>query len=115
MAFERKNFEEFKQKIDNAPKMEIDLSFGLNDEQIQSRVNDGLTNKTPKRSSKTIKDIIKDNLLSFFNILLFVIGIVYIYVDVVPAAPAYSFLWYIFLYGRRIFPPSSSLYFLQLQ
>ena len=69
MVFERKNFEEFKQKIDNAPKMEIDLSSGLNDEQIQSRVNDGLTNKTPKRSSKTIKDIIKDNLLSFFNIL----------------------------------------------
>ena len=83
MVFERKNFEEFKQKIDNAPKMEIDLSSGLNDEQIQSRVNDGLTNKTPKRSSKTIKDIIKDNLLSFFNILLFVIGIIYIYVDVV--------------------------------
>ena len=36
-----------------------------------------------KEIETAIKDIIKDNLLSFFNILLFVIGIIYIYVDVV--------------------------------
>ena len=41
--------EEFKQKIDNAPKMEIDLSFGLNDEQIQSRVNELTTRREDRQ------------------------------------------------------------------
>ena len=49
MVFERKNFEEFKQKIDNAPKMEIDLSFGLSDEQIQSRVNELTTRREDRQ------------------------------------------------------------------
>ena len=79
---EYKKYEEFRKVIENAEDISADFSVGLNKEQIESRINAGLTNKTPHRASKTIADIIKDNLLSFFNILLFAIGAIYIYVDV---------------------------------
>lgn len=78
---EYKKYDEFKKMIDEAEDISPDLSCGLNKEQVQNRIDAGLTNKTPKRVSKSTKDIIKDNLLSFFNILLFIIGCIYIYVD----------------------------------
>ena len=78
---EYKKYDEFKKTIEDAEEINPDLSIGLTNEQVQKRVDEGLVNKTPKRVSKSTKDIIKDNLLSFFNILLFVIGCIYVYVD----------------------------------
>ena len=47
---------------------------------MASREQDGLTNKTKKNYSKSYGEILKDNLVSLFNILLFVIALALIIV-----------------------------------
>ncbi len=51
-----------------------DVATGLTSEQVNQRVSDKLTNFTTKTVGKTYIQIIFDNVLNFFNILLFVIA-----------------------------------------
>lgn len=51
-----------------------DLSVGLTTNQVELRNKDGLTNKIQKHVTKSVWKIIRDNVLNFFNIFLFVIA-----------------------------------------
>lgn len=55
-----------------------DPEFGLNNEQVQERVSDGLINKTERTVTKTYFQIIFDNVVNFFNILLFTLAVLLI-------------------------------------
>ena len=48
-----------------------DVKTGLNNEQIKSRVNEGLVNYTHRGSTKTIKRILFTNLMTWFNLVSF--------------------------------------------
>ncbi len=67
-----------KQKIAEAAAYETDFLVGLNDEQVQSRIDDGLVNKSKKTVTKTTWQILKDNVFTFFNIIFFIICIILI-------------------------------------
>ena len=69
--FKQKHIEK---KIEQVEHFNVNLDIGLNDEQIQSRINDGLINKIPKHVSKSYWRIFYDNVVNFFNILLFAIA-----------------------------------------
>ena len=58
-------------KLAQAEHIECDLSVGLTDADVLSRNEDGLINKIPKHVIKPVWKIISDNVLNFFNILLF--------------------------------------------
>lgn len=67
------------------PREEIDISrynpdpnIGLTNEQVQERINNNLVNKTERTVSKTYLQIIVDNVVNFFNILLFTIAVLMI-------------------------------------
>ncbi len=67
------------------PREEIEVSrynpeptVGLTNEQVQERINNKLINKTERTVSKTYLQIIVDNVVNFFNILLFTIAILMI-------------------------------------
>lgn len=72
MSEKKKN--ELIEAIASAEKYSVDPAFGLNDEQIAKRNKDGLDNKSPKKVTKTYWKIFKDNVLTFFNIVLFLIA-----------------------------------------
>ena len=55
-------------------KFNPDPKIGLTQEQVNSRVNDGLTNKNVKHYTKSYWEIFKTNVLTFFNIFLFIIA-----------------------------------------
>lgn len=57
-----------------------ELTVGLLSSQVASRIQDGLVNKTKKRYSKTYGQILKDNFITLFNVLLIVIGLALILV-----------------------------------
>ena len=59
----------------NIKRYKVDPKEGLNSQQVDGRVAQKLDNKTKHVVGKTYFQIIQDNLLNFFNILLFVIGI----------------------------------------
>ena len=61
-------------KIENVEHFPLDLNKGLTDEQVQSRIDDGLVNRIPKHVSKSYWKIFYDNVINFFNILLFSIA-----------------------------------------
>lgn len=61
-------------KIINMEHFDVDLEKGLSDEQVESRIEDGLVNKIPKHVSKSYWKIFYDNVVNFFNILLFAIA-----------------------------------------
>ena len=65
-------------KIDNVKHFNVDLDIGLNEEQVQSRIDDGLVNRIPKHVSKSYGRIFYDNIVNFFNILLITIAILMI-------------------------------------
>ena len=77
-------------KIENVEHFNVDLNQGLSSEQVQSRIDDGLTNKIPKHVSKSYWKIFYDNVVNFFNILLFAIAALMI-VAKVPFT-SYAFL-----------------------
>lgn len=52
-----------------------DYTVGLNDQQVAERVNAGLVNSTLQNVTKTNGDIIKENVVTLFNFLNFMIGI----------------------------------------
>ena len=51
-----------------------DFESGLNDKQVQNRIDQKLVNKTERTVSKTYFQIVVDNVVNFFNILLFVLA-----------------------------------------
>ncbi len=58
-----------------------DLSEGLTDAQVQKRIEDGHVNKEMKINSRSYFDIIRDNILTFFNLLCTVMAVALIYVE----------------------------------
>ena len=62
----------------------IESSFkdGLSTEQVNSRVSQGLVNKTKMIAGKTMWEILRTDVFSFFNTLLFIIAIFMIYANV---------------------------------
>ena len=75
--------------IASVERFNVTLEEGLNDAQIALRQKQKLTNKTKKQSTKSYFRIIKDNVLTLFNILLFVIAGLLIY------AGAYTSLFFL--------------------
>lgn len=55
-------------------------SFGLSDAQVQCRIKDGLINFDNQIKTKTVKKIVRDNVLTLFNILNFILALAIIYV-----------------------------------
>lgn len=68
------------------------VSEGLNDEQVAKRIEQKLVNKTILVVGKSYWEIIRGNVLSFFNILLFIIASLMIYANVNDGNPATH--WY---------------------
>ena len=55
-----------------------DISRGLSQEQVQERIDGGWTNKTVTAESKTVGQIVKGNLLTYFNLIFFLFSILVI-------------------------------------
>lgn len=70
------NFSIYYVYMENKPVEHIncDLNVGLTSEQVELRRKDGLVNKIQKHVTKSVWKIIRDNVLNFFNIFLFVIA-----------------------------------------
>ena len=66
-------FSKKKQNIE-VERVSTDINTGLNQEQIDLRIKTGLVNKTKMIAGKTYWEIIRTDVLSFFNIMLFVIA-----------------------------------------
>ncbi len=75
--------------IASVDRFDAKLDEGLNDEQVLLRQKQKLANKTKKQATKSYFRIIRDNVLTLFNILLFVIAGLLIY------AGAYSSLFFL--------------------
>ena len=61
-------------------RFETSLDYGLNEQQVQQRITEGLVNDNQKQYSKTYKQIFLNNILTFFNILCFIVAAALIYV-----------------------------------
>lgn len=70
-----KRKEEFIKEVASAPVLEADFMVGLSSEQVQARIAEGFTNKTPKKVTKTYWEIFCDNFFSFFNMVFFGIAV----------------------------------------
>jgi cation-transporting ATPase E len=84
MAINKK--EELLKAIEDAEKMDADFLVGLSEEQVKKRMDAGLSNKVPKKVTKTYWQILADNLLSFFNILLFSIAVLMMIAKLEPTS-----------------------------
>lgn len=73
-----------------------DINYGLTAEQVELRLSEGLVNKDRKTYTKSYGEIFRDNILTFFNILLFVIAGALIYVK------AYSSLFFLVIQFSNI-------------
>lgn len=60
---------------ENIERFKAALDTGLTSEQVENRKKQKLYNKTTKQTTKTYFEIIKSNVLTFFNILLTIIAI----------------------------------------
>ena len=71
-------------KVDsiNIERIQSSIENGLSEGQVKSRIEQGLVNKTKMIAGKTYWEIIRTDVLSFFNILLFVIAGFMIYANV---------------------------------
>ncbi len=78
-------------EITNAPKFNPSFHTGLTSEQVESRLDAGLVNKTPKKVTKSYWKIFTDNFFSFFNSVLFGIAILML------CAGIYEIKYYAFL------------------
>ncbi len=58
-----------------ATRFRTDLKRGLTDEQVQTRIEEGLVNKTGRGSTKTILQIILSNVLTIFNLITFAVAV----------------------------------------
>ena len=59
----------------------VDLKKGLSEEQVNTRIEEGLVNKVDKGSTKTIPHIIFSNIFTTFNIIVMAVSIWLISVD----------------------------------
>ena len=66
----------------NVERIESSFKDGLSTEQVDSRVNQGLVNKTKMIAGKSVWEILRTDVLSFFNIVLFTIAVFMIYANV---------------------------------
>ena len=66
----------------NVERIESSFKDGLSTKQVESRVNQGLVNKTKMIAGKTVWEILRTDVLSFFNILLFILAFFMIYANV---------------------------------
>ena len=55
-----------------------DISRGLSQEQVQERIDGGWTNKMVTAESKTVGQIVKGNLLTYFNLIFAILAILVI-------------------------------------
>ncbi len=78
--------------IENASQFEVDFENGLTEEQLKTRQDEKLFNKTPKHVTKSYLRIFLDNVVNFFNILLVVIA-VFLLVAGVREFGAYLFMF----------------------
>lgn len=62
-------------KINQAKRFSPDSSMGLNQDQVEQRIKEGFTNKAKSKYSKSYWEIIRDNIFTFFNILLIVLAV----------------------------------------
>ena len=61
-------------------RFEPSIDYGLNEQQIQQRIEEGMVNDNQKQYSKTYSQIFLNNILTFFNILCFAVAAALIYV-----------------------------------
>jgi cation-transporting ATPase E len=70
----------FNEVIKNAERFSPPFNEGLTAAQIKSRIENGLTNKTKNKKSKSILKILSDNILTFFNLIWAIITAALIFV-----------------------------------
>lgn len=58
------------EKINKAERFKASVAKGLSAAQVEQRVKEGLSNKTKSKYTKTYWEIIKDNVFTFFNVVL---------------------------------------------
>ncbi|MBQ0101885.1 MAG: HAD-IC family P-type ATPase, partial [Firmicutes bacterium] len=78
--FKRKE-SEYKLTCDNAVRFNPDPDMGLSEEQVERRINEGLSNVTNNKASKTVGQIFLTNIFTYFNILFMIITIVLVSVN----------------------------------
>lgn len=61
-------------RSNNVARFEVNIDYGLNGAQIEQRIKEGLVNDNQKQYSKTYSQIFLNNILTFFNILCFVVA-----------------------------------------
>ena len=61
-----------------AQRYQADIANGLSQEQVQERIDGGWTNKTVTAESKTVGQIVKGNLLTYFNLIFAILAILVI-------------------------------------
>jgi cation-transporting ATPase E len=66
---------EFIKSVQEATPIEADFMVGLTDDEVAGRIDEGFTNKTQKKVTKTYYQIFVDNFFSFFNLVFFGIAI----------------------------------------
>ncbi|MCQ2911901.1 MAG: HAD-IC family P-type ATPase [Bacilli bacterium] len=70
-----KRREELIADIKNVETIKKDPKVGLSFDEVQQRIKQGLTNKTPKKVTKSYWHILVDNIFSFFNMIYVVIAV----------------------------------------
>lgn len=61
-----------------AQRYQADIANGLSQEQVQERIDGGWTNETVTAESKTVGQIVKSNLLTYFNLIFAILAIMVI-------------------------------------
>lgn len=56
-------------------KADTDFEMGLTSKQVQERINEGYTNVSVESSSKTIKEIIYENVFTYFNLIFAILAV----------------------------------------
>ncbi len=65
--------------LTSVERFDVEINQGLNDQQVQSRIEAGLVNFDSSKKSKSIAKIIFSNIFTFFNIIYFVIAAILLY------------------------------------
>ena len=70
---------EFREAIDYK-RIKADYDKGLSSSQVKQRMEEGLDNKPVESPSKTVKEIIADNVFTYFNLIFVIISVLLIVV-----------------------------------
>ena len=76
-------------------RVKTDYQNGLTNDQVQERIMKGQVNLSPNQNVKTVGSIIVENVLTFFNILCFLIAIVLVVVNIIYHQPWSNILFMI--------------------